>query len=146
MLRMGEMPSKKEIDDKLKSSLDLLYHHDSFLLTNDLDELTISHKLASYLQQKFDAWNVDCEYNREQGGSKRLNGNIVRPDIIIHHRGTKDNLLVIEIKKMTGTPENDTSDFSKLKKFKEQKGYKYAVFLKIGTGSDNSGNYSFQHI
>ena len=148
VLRMGEAPSEKEINERLKRSLDMLYFHDLFLLKNDVVETAISHKLALYLQQQFDDWHVDCEYNRNYlGDVKRLDGDIVRPDIIIHRRETRaDNLMVIEIKKMSRTPADEADGLCKLKKYKERMGYQHAVFLKIGTGSQNCGKYSFKYI
>ena len=143
---MGEIPSDKEINGKLKTSLDLLYQHDLFLLEKDLAETSISHRLALYLQQTFDAWHVDCEYNRDLDNPKRLNNDLVLPDIIIHRRGTRDNLAVILIKKMSRTPKVKQDDLNKLKKYKEQKGYLYAVFLEIGTGSKDCGKYSFKYV
>jgi hypothetical protein len=44
---------------------------------------------------------VDPEYNRDGHEVKRSDGVIVVPDVIVHHRGTSDNLLVIEVKKST---------------------------------------------
>ncbi len=62
----------------------------------------IAHKLAEYLTPRFPKWDVDCEYNRLFDEAKRLNirGQVVHviPDIIVHHRDTLDNLLVIEAK------------------------------------------------
>ena len=142
-LRMDEFPPKEEIEEKLKRSLALLMHHDSHLLEKDVNELSISHRLALYLQQLFDSWDVDCEYNRNLDDKKRLDEDIVRPDIIVHHRGKGNNLMVIEMKKMTSTDEADASDSGKLRKYKEQLGYQYVVFLKIGTGYDHCGEYSY---
>ena len=146
ILRMSEAPSKKEIDEKLKSSLDLLYQHDSHLLKEDLDEISISHRLALYLQQKFDAWHVDCEYNRNLGDTKRIDNKPVRPDIIIHRRGTTDNLIAIEIKKLSSNPADDNDDKKKLEGYKSGIGYQHAIFLKIGTGSKDCGKYSFTYV
>ena len=84
-----------------------------------------------YLQDEFDGWDVDCEYNRGHQSPdqvKRLQPYIdpiqaddtdaktVFPDIIIHYRETTDNLLVIEVKKSTN-PESDERDEQKLQAF-----------------------------
>jgi len=143
LLRMDEPSPKEEIEEKLKRSLALLIHHDSYLLEKDINERSISHRLALYLQQLFDSWDVDCEYNRNLDATKHLDEDIVRPDIIVYHRGTNNNLMVIEMKKMTSTNKADASDSRKLRKYKEQQGYQYAVFLKIGTGYDHCGEYSY---
>lgn len=49
--------------------------------------------------QNFPKWNVDCEYNRVKYDFKKVNGKLVNPDIIVHHRNTFVNLLVVEVKK-----------------------------------------------
>ncbi len=59
----------------------------------------------------------------------------VSPDIIVHHRGTPDNLLVIEVKKSRNR-EPDNRDEQKLKAFKEELHYRYALFLRLNTGVD----------
>ncbi|MFC4620589.1 hypothetical protein ACFO4N_18030 [Camelliibacillus cellulosilyticus] len=43
-----------------------LYTNDDYLLKNNLNERTIMHKLAAYLQDEFidEGYNVDCEYNK----------------------------------------------------------------------------------
>ncbi|RZD14205.1 MAG: hypothetical protein EVJ47_05925 [Candidatus Acidulodesulfobacterium ferriphilum] len=94
------------------------------MLKNNLNERSITHKLAEYIQKYFSDYNVDCEYNRmpnkrNNNGEaeakfipKELNlsvsktrsnddkGTTVYPDIIIHKRGSnKSNLIVIEAKK-----------------------------------------------
>ena len=56
---------------------------------------------------------------------------IARPDIIVHKRNTKANLLVVEIKK-SNTHEDINLDKDRLKKFtSEEKKYKYRLGLFI---------------
>ena len=77
-----------------------LLNQDRYLFANDLNERSITHKFAEYLQHQFPEWNVDCEYNRDHHDPKRLdlpsrhdisgddvNAKTVFPDIIIHERG-----------------------------------------------------------
>jgi len=45
-------------------SINRVIGQDSVLFTNDVSELSISHKLAEYIQPRFSEYNVDCEYNR----------------------------------------------------------------------------------
>jgi len=70
---------------------------------------------------------VDCEYNRYGDETKRLlDSKIVFPDIIIHHRGKNENLVVIEVKKQfDGSSISTEEDEDKLKKFSEDPHYKY---------------------
>src|SRR5690606_14754897 len=96
-----------------------LFMLDHYLLINDLNERTIAHKFAVYLQEQFPDYHIDCEYNKnidEDNGSKniRLLKSIpiqseeewstvsIYPDIVVHKRGENcNNLLAIEIKKST---------------------------------------------
>ena len=124
------------IRERVQGALDLLLKHDRFLLEHDVNERSITHKLAQYLQENFPGWDVDCEYNRignQRIDPKRLQfdvnqtstdddqGKTVYPDIIVHHRRIQDNLLVIEIKKSTN-PETGDHDEQKLRAFTKQLG------------------------
>jgi len=137
--------SKEEIERKLKHSLGLLLGNDYSLLENDVNERSISHRLALYLQQEFDSWHVDCEYNRDKDEKKTLGENGVYPDIVIHHRGTDHNLVAIEMKK-TASRDSGEEDRKKLKGYKEQLGYKYAVFIKLKTGCEDCIGYCLEFI
>ncbi len=106
--------------------MDRLLLDDSYLLTENLSERSISHRLGIYRYQAFLAsYDVDCKYNQFVNTGKNRKyiladrrriveiGKIednssqeetvigeVLPDIIIHHRGnSEDNLLAIEVKK-----------------------------------------------
>ena len=129
--------SKRAVAGKLKSCIQALLDNDSKLLALNTREETITHKLAEYLAVQFPSWDVDCEYNRLFEETKRLNiqGQIVRviPDIIVHHRNTLDNLLVIEAKKKNN-PRGARADKTKLRAFRNQLRYKHAIFLRFRTG------------
>lgn len=81
-----------------------MYHYDRTLIHDDVHERSIAHRLAVHLSAVFYEWDVDVEYNRDCGDVKRIYDHgesrekSIFPDIIVHKRGTKDNLLVIEIK------------------------------------------------
>lgn len=108
----------KDLSSKVALAINMFYSRDSLLLDINASEWSIAHRIAVYLEKKFEGWNVDCEYNRVQlgGGTKHnTDGLYKRPDIIIHHRGKVDkshNLLVIELKTATST-----NDFDKLSDF-----------------------------
>ena len=144
---MSRHTMKTRIETALNSAIDQLLTADHDVIENNVNERTISHRLAIYLESHFPEWDIDCEYNRDHDDSKKINitrrntssddthATTVFPDIIIHKRGTRRNLLVIEIKKTTSS-EPDAYDLGKLKAFKQQLGYKFAVFLKLKTGSN----------
>ncbi|WP_024873545.1 hypothetical protein [Tolumonas lignilytica] len=141
---------EREIREKLIRALDVLVQNDVFLLSNNVNERSISHRLAVYLENEFPNWHVDCEYNRAIENPKRLNieeidsestdtnGKTVFPDIIVHRRGEQNNLLVVEMKKTTSNIPDDF-DYLKLQAFKAQLGYRFAVFIKMKTMPNDTG-------
>jgi hypothetical protein len=121
------------------------------LLVNDVNERSISHRLALYLEPLFPGWQVDCEYNRDfarPGRPKSLHvpddnvgwddtdARTVYPDIIVHSRGSDDNLLVLELKK-TGL--STSFDEAKLYAYKRELGYKFSYLLVVRTGATDPG-------
>lgn len=136
---------KELVETAINESIDQLLRSDSELLYIDANERSISHRLALYIEPFFHGWNVDCEFNRNHDDPKRLDiqrrnirsddvqATTVFPDIIVHRRGTDQNLMVVEMKKTTST-EDDGYDLGKLDAFKNQLGYQYAVFIKLQTG------------
>jgi hypothetical protein len=137
--------TKEEINHALNEALRTLLEKDAYILSMDINERSISHKLAVYLEPFFTEWSVDCEYNRNHDDPKKLEiqrrnvsnddtqARTVFPDIIVHKRDTDENLLVIEMKKTTNQ-ENDAFDLHKLNAFRSQLRYMFGVFLKVRTG------------
>lgn len=113
------------------AALESFLNRDTELLVRDVNERTITGWLAEHLRPHFPSWEVDCEYNRDGHEVKRTNGQIVVPDVIVHRRGTPDNLLVIEVKK-SNTTEPDDEVLTKLQDFKASHlAYRNALFLKL---------------
>ena len=131
----------EEIKKKVNIAIDILFKNDSFLLEKDVNERSISHKLAEYIQIQFPEWHVDCEYNKKMFDKKMLEGikgcseqkktDRIFPDIIIHQRNTNKNLLVIEIKTNN---QDDPCDIRKLELFTQKDGkyvYAWGLFIKF---------------
>ena len=113
------------IRESIETATRTLLKNDLFLLANNSDEWSISHKFAEYLQHQFQDWHVDVEYNRDKDQVKELDEENVRPDIIVHIRDTSNNLLVVEIKKSNNLEWLDR-DRRRLCKFTSLTGrYKY---------------------
>jgi len=142
-------------DEILRQALDLLIQRDHELFEFDVNERSLTHKLAEYLQPLFPDWYVDCEYNREgHEDTKSLDlpvegtttedteARTVFPDIIVHRRGIPDNLLVIEVKKSTNP--NRKRDFQKLEAFKNQLGYRHAAFVELIVGDQPNYNITWK--
>lgn len=142
--------SEDEIKRKIQISLGLLYKNDSFLLEESVHERSVTHKLAEYLQQQFLDWHVDCEYNKHGISSKKLprdcedvHKEFVFPDIVIHHRNSDDNLVVIEAKPSKSDIVNDCDNI-KLIEFTKQNGeYKYLLGMFIGFDGINEPQLEF---
>ncbi|PWB55285.1 MAG: hypothetical protein C3F06_02795 [Candidatus Methanoperedenaceae archaeon] len=130
----------KEIKVKVDVAIGVLFKNDSFLLENGVNERSVSHKLAEYLQQEIPDWNVDCEYNRKGSALKTLERirecseerktDRVFPDIIIHQRNTKINLLVLEIKTKDEDPICDIQKLILFTSDRECK-YNFGSFIKF---------------
>ena len=127
---------------KIKKCIDEFYLNESDLLKRENYEVTISSKFAQYLFMEFPKYDVDCEYNKHISGEKRveeLNQNI-RPDIVIHKRGTDENNLVyIEIK-TEHNRDSRTQDYDKIRAMTKQDGdYKYqlGVFIDFNRNKEN---------
>ena len=133
-----------------------MYEADAYLLKVDANERTITARLASYLQGELLDWDVDCEYNRDGVDPKRIkhieiypnqedtHAQTVFPDIIAHRRGTSQNYMALEVKKSSNTASRD-NDHDKLRGYKADLNYEYALFLDIGVGND-TGQLSVQWI
>tara|TARA_R110000751_G_scaffold191787_1_gene297412 strand:+ start:231 stop:719 length:489 start_codon:yes stop_codon:yes gene_type:complete len=137
---------------RVRSAYRTLLARDRYLFEIDVNERSLTHKLAEYLQQHFPEWNVDCEYNRwadnpngniqkqldgleTQVLSTDANGTTVYPDIIVHLRGTSENLVVIEAKKGRGDLERDRR---KLALYRNQLGYTHAVAVIFPANGDSA--------
>lgn len=145
-------------------ALENLIERDYQLLQRNLSERSIAHRLALYLTNLFEEFDVDCEYNgdvdseglrkildiprevMEELAVRSINDNDtynIFPDIILHQRGSNErNHLVIEIKKTNSYQKLREYDLVKLKAFTNQYNYKLGVYLELETG----GNYRVNEV
>lgn len=154
----------EEIKSIIKNAIEKLISSDSVLLEIDVNERTITHRLAIYIEELIPGWDVDCEYNRLFDDAKKVvvskkifhnmdinttifdeDAKTVFPDIIVHKRESKENLVVIEVKKTTNRISDET-DLGKLQAYKEQLGYAHAVFIRLRTGVEEIGIQNLQII
>jgi hypothetical protein len=81
-----------ELKSILQNVLTSFFKKDNLLVDSKSHEQAISHRLAYYLEREREdfleenAYSVDVEYNRYFIDSKRLNGRLIKPDIIVHRR------------------------------------------------------------
>lgn len=130
----------EQVSNALENAIAQLMRNDIKLLELDVNERAIAHRLAGYLEPYFPDHSVDAEYNRMGEVPKRLQWRtdeeeLVYPDIIVHQRGARDNLLVIELKK-SSNDQTKEHDCWKLEAFREDEGfaYKHALFVRVGVG------------
>lgn len=136
-----------DIAEKVVAAVEHLLQDDHYLFMQAVGERAISHRLACYLDPLFEGWNVDCEYNRDGDLSKRIppgsgddegEGSRVLPDIIIHRRGSNENLVVFELKK-SSNPQSDQRDIDKLRAYGSHLGYLHGVFIRFIVGQPQPG-------
>lgn len=129
-----------------------LINNDDDLLKNSVREEVLSHRLAHYIENLYslfmrvDRLHVDCEYDKHDDVEKTLpdllakypdkKTDIVRPDIIFHRRGSdQSNLLIIELKKSTGSGKEYAKD--KIEMFVNSPyGYKLGVYVEFFVGQE----------
>jgi len=140
--------NEKEVREILSNALERVVEDDADILGYDVNERSITHRLAVYLDEEIgDEWDVDVEYNREGEDEvskavsieylksqipddvdpEDLDAKTVYPDAIVHNRGERyQNLLVIEAKKSGRSGEYDRE---KLTAYKEELRYEHGVFV-----------------
>ncbi|SRR5258706_15458447 len=140
----------REPGNAVLQALVALLAEDAYLLEVDANERSVVHRLALHLQAGFPNLHVDCEYNRDGIDPKRIQhfyldpdsedteAKTIFPDIIVHRRNTEDNYLVIEIKKTTNRVSRDV-DRGKLRGYKGDLGYRFALFVELSAGDGNAG-------
>ena len=98
--------------EKVVKAIEAFYAREGLLFDKDLGERTLTHRLAVQLEKQFEGWEVDCDYNRLGERLLKLpHGSIVStddelgksifPDIVVHRRAVPDNLLAVEVRKVT---------------------------------------------
>ncbi len=145
-----------EIKDAVKNAVQEFERQDAHLLDVNTSERSMTHALAIKLmtQKIFLEWNVDCEYNRNFDDIKKLDlpvensqsndicAKTIYPDIVVHRRGTDNNLLVIEAKKTGG---DVTKDRQKIQAYIEQLGYQFGVILTFPQDIQKECTYEWWH-
>lgn len=144
--KLLETEAGKPVLDALTTFLE----DNAYLLQMDANERSVTHRFAMHLQQQLPKLHVDCEYNRDGVNPKRIShfyldptsedteAKTVFPDVIAHIRDSKENYLVIEVKKTTNTVSRDI-DFAKLRGYKGDLNYRFALFIEFVAGKDAAG-------
>ena len=157
--------NKNEIKNKIKRAYKILLKNDSYLLIVGVNERSLTHKFAEYLQLEFPEYNVDCEYNKNIDNPKTIpvweekkkeliselkNQHITkkREEKIIKILDGEISVYPDMIIHHRGTVDNfavieakkstnkDRGDSEKLISYKNSLDYKYAIAIKFLVGSD----------
>ena len=145
-----------EVKNYLDRAIARVEDEDQHLWMVDVSERCIAARLAMYLREYLDDYDVDVEYNRDGPDVKRLHavmrdcprnrdeGKSVLPDVVVHKRGMKDsNLLVIEMKKASTKESDIESDCRRIQALRKEYDYKVGslVVCKTGEHSAISGKW-----
>lgn len=145
--------NEEEVRQLLSDALERVDEEDADLLEYNVNERSITHKLAVYLcEEVSEEWDVDVEYNRvgkdevskavpmehlhsiipDDADPEDLDAKTVYPDVIVHNRREPyENLLVIEAKKSERSGEYDRE---KLTAYVEELEYKFGVLVMFSVG------------
>jgi len=132
----------------INEALQKLYENDAYLIHYDdtkdraehLSEWAVAFRFGVYLQEiayqhtRLSLYQIDIEYNRNLHDVKRICRGTIRPDLIIHQRGSNENnLLAIEIKAWWSDSGEITRDKGKLSDLYDSPYcYRNAVFILVG--------------
>lgn len=114
----------------------------------DVAERATMHRVAHHMEEEFEGWNVDCEYDRNDQVKKSLSGTAgcsqrkmtdeIIPDIIVHHRretGRENNLLVVELKRNAADDSCDRAKLEGLTSAANNYQYQFGLYINIASGS-----------
>lgn len=96
---------KKILDELYSKEPELFELDDTQEIERHVGERVIVFRFGLYFQKeldecgRFSEYYLDCEYNRNGINPKKLDGNLIVPDLILHKRKNNNcNRLVIEFK------------------------------------------------
>ena len=148
----------KDLIDIFEKAKNEFLEKEKAIIKNDTNERTLTQRLAFYLELqlrkniKYENYSVDCEYNRKEEDIKRLkfgkntDKKEIYPDIIVHQRKIKNNLIAIEMKKTTSRNTDKIKDIEKLKALTDEKNcYSYilGIYFELDITDNNNNIINF---
>ena len=148
----------KELIDIFERAKNEFLEKEKDIIKNDTNERTLTQRLAFYLEIqlrkniKYENYSVDYEYNRKEEDIKRLkfgkntDKKEIYPDIIVHQRKIKNNLIAIEMKKTTSRNTDKIKDIEKLKALTDEKNcYSYilGIYFELDITDNNNNIINF---
>ena len=143
----------KELIDVFQKAKNEFLEKEKTIIKNDTNERTLTQRLAFYLELqlrkniKYENYSVDCEYNRKEKDIKRLkfgkntDKKEIYPDIIVHQRKIKNNLIAIEMKKTTSRNTDKIKDIEKLEALTDRKNdyhYTLGIYFELDITDNNN--------
>ena len=143
----------KELIDIFEKAKNEFLEKEKTIIKNDTNERTLTQRLAFYLELqlrkniKYENYSVDCEYNRKEEDIKRLkfgkntDKKEIYPDIIVHQRKIKNNLIAIEMKKTTSKNTDKIKDIEKLEALTDRKNnyhYTLGIYFELDITDNNN--------
>ena len=142
----------EELIDIFEKAKNEFLEKEKSIIKNDTNERTLTQRLAFYLELqlrkniKYENYSVDCEYNRKEEDIKRLkfgkntDKKEIYPDIIVHQRKIKNNLIAIEMKKTTSKNTDKIKDIEKLEALTDRKNdyhYTLGIYFELDITDNN---------
>ncbi|WP_338990112.1 hypothetical protein KST00_07155 [Fusobacterium animalis] len=143
----------EELIDIFEKAKNSFLEKEKTIIKNDTNERTLTQRLAFYLELqlrkniKYENYSVDCEYNRKEEDIKRLkfgkntDKKEIYPDIIVHQRKIKNNLIAIEMKKTTSRNTDKIKDIEKLEALTDRKNdyhYTLGIYFELDITDNNN--------
>ena len=143
----------EELIDIFEKAKNEFLEKEKSIIKNDTNERTLTQRLAFYLELqlrkniKYENYSVDCEYNRKEEDIKRLkfgkntDKKEIYPDIIVHQRKIKNNLIAIEMKKTTSKNTDKIKDIEKLEALTDRKNdyhYTLGIYFELDITDNNN--------
>ena len=150
----------EELIDIFEKAKNEFLEKEKTIIKNDTNERTLTQRLAFYLELqlrkniKYENYSVDCEYNRKEEDIKRLkfgkntDKKEIYPDIIVHQRKIKNNLIAIEMKKTTSRNTDKIKDIEKLEALTDRKNdyhYTLGIYFELDITDNNNIINFFVH-
>ena len=143
----------EELIDIFEKAKNEFLEKEKTIIKNDTNDRTLTQRLAFYLELqlrkniKYENYSVDCEYNRKEEDIKRLkfgkntDKKEIYPDIIVHQRKIKNNLIAIEMKKTTSRNTDKIKDIEKLEALTDRKNdyhYTLGIYFELDITDNNN--------
>lgn len=136
---------EKTLDKLYGKEPELFNLYDTQKVGSHVGERAIMFRFGLYFQKELDecggysGYYLDCEYNRIGIDPKKLEDDLIIPDMILHRRGNNDgNLLVIEFKGWWNG--NQKNDEEKIERMVNKNGeFQYREGYTVLLGKDRVG-------